>query len=340
MKNRTRLALEIHEQPEVVARLVTREAARVFRLTRALTDREFVLIVARGTSDNAARFAQYAFGIAAGLPVALAAPSITTLYGARLRLSKALVIGISQSGRSPDVVETLAAARRAGAATIALVNDEASPLVAAASEVVPLGAGEETSVAATKTYTAELAAVVLLAAGLARKQSLVRGLERIPEAMALALAVEPRVAKVAAGLAGTEGAVVVARGVNFATAFELALKLKETALLLAEPYSAADFLHGPVALARRGLLGIVLSPPGARAAVELESLAVRLAAQGAGVLRIGPSGHNRIPVPEVPELFSPLVAILPGQLLALHLALARGLDPDAPPGLRKITETR
>ncbi len=127
---------------------------------------------------------------------------------------------------------------------------------------------------------------------------------------------------------------------TFPTAFRLAVRLKGTALLPAGPYSAADFLHGPVALARRGLLGIVLSPPGARAAVELESLAVRLAAQGAGVLRIGPSGHNRIPVPEVPELFSPLVAILPGQLLALHLALARGLDPDAPPGLRKITETR
>jgi glucosamine--fructose-6-phosphate aminotransferase (isomerizing) len=216
------------------------------------------------------------------------------------------------------------------------VNDESSPLAAAASEVVPLGAGEEKSVAATKTYTAELAAVVLLAAGLARKTSLVRGLERIPEAMARALAVEPRVAKVAAGLAGTEGAVVIARGVNFATA-TTALKLKETALLLAEPYSAADFLHGPVALARRGLLGIVLSPrararpwssspcraarrSGCRSSADRAVGLTAFRCPGSGAL-LAARGDPPGPAPRAPSR-----------------ARTR-LDPTRP-GLRKITETR
>lgn len=331
---------EIAEQPEVVARLLARGGPRVAAFVRTLGRRppRFVVIAARGTSDNAARYAQYAFGITAGLPVALAAPSLVTLYGARLRLRDALVIGISQSGRSPDIVETVAFARRAGAATLAIVNDAASPLARAASEALPLEAGAERSVAATKTYTAQLTAVALLAAALGRDGTSLAALDRVPAAISRVLARGVRAEVAASTLAGPR-AVVLSRGVNLATAFEVSLKLKELARLLAEPYSAADFLHGPIAMAGRDLPVLVVSPPGGAAARDLAALAARLARRGSPVVTIGPRG-GAVPLPAVPELLSPIVAVVPGQLLALGAALARGLDPERPLGLQKVTETR
>jgi len=338
----SRLRREIGEQPGAVARFLERESVRVARLAGPLRRRDlrFVLVVARGTSDNAARYAQYVFGTLAGLPVALAAPSLVTLYGAPPRLRGALVVGISQSGRSPDVVETVAAARRAGAPTLAIVNDAGSPLARAANEVLPLHAGVERSVAATKSYTAQLAAVALLAASLARRRRVLADLQRIPRAMEQALATEASARRAARRLASAARAVVLARGMNYPTAWEIALKLKELALLLAEPYSSADFQHGPIAMAERRLPAVVVSPPGSRPAAELDALAARLRAGRSPVVSIGPSGPGSIPLPEVPELLSPLVAVIPGQLLAFHAALFRGLDPDNPRGLRKVTETR
>jgi len=331
---------EIAEQPDVVARLLARGGPRVAAFVRALGRRppRFVVIAARGTSDNAARYAQYAFGITAGLPVALAAPSLVTLYGARLRLREALVIGISQSGRSPDIVETVAFARRAGATTLAIVNDDGSPLARAASESLPLEAGAERSVAATKTYTAQLTAVALLSAALGRDRPSLAALDRVPSAIARVLARGVRAEEAASSLAGTR-AVVLSRGVNLATAFEVSLKLKELARLLAEPYSAADFLHGPIAMAGRDLPVLVVSPPGGAAARDLAALVARLSRRGSPVVAIGPRGGS-LPLPAVPELLSPIVAVVPGQLLALGAALARGLDPERPFGLSKVTETR
>jgi glucosamine--fructose-6-phosphate aminotransferase (isomerizing) len=333
---------EIGEQPGAVARFLDNETARVARLTAPLrrTDLRFVFVVARGTSDNAARYAQYLFGALTGLPVALAAPSLVTLYGAPPRLRGALVVGISQSGRSPDVVETVAAARRAGAPTLAIVNDAGSPLARAAHDVLPLHAGEERSVAATKTYTAQLAAVALLAASLAGNRRVLADLQRIPRAMEQALATEAAARRAARRLAGASRAVVLARGMNYPTAHEIALKLKELALLLAEPYSSADFRHGPIAMAERRLPAIVVSPRGSRPAAELDALAARLRAGRSPVISIGPSGPGSIPLPAVPEILSPLVAVIPGQLLAFHAAKARGLDPDRPRGIRKVTKTR
>jgi glucosamine--fructose-6-phosphate aminotransferase (isomerizing) len=333
---------EIAEQPEVLARFFSRERKRVTRLARSLARHRpgFVLIAARGTSDNAARYAQYAFGVTNRIPVALAAPSLTTLYGRPPRLAGALVIGISQSGRSPDVVETVAAARRAGAPTIAIVNDADSPLARAAAEVIPLHAGPERSVAATKTYTAQLAAVALLSRALARSLAGLDELESIPGAVERALGAEGAAARAARRLAGAGRAVVVARGINYPTAHEIALKLKELALLLAEPYSSADFQHGPIAMAEPGLPVILVSPPGARTEEELSALGTALVKRGSDVIWVGPRGRGSIPLPSVPELLSPLVAVVPGQLLALHAALVRGLDPEKPRGLRKVTETR
>jgi len=336
------LLREIGEQPAAVARFLDAEASRVEHLVAPWrrADLRFVLVVARGTSDNAARYAQYVFGALAGLPVALAAPSLVTLYGAPPRVDGGLVVGISQSGRSPDVVETVAAARRAGAPTLAIVNDAESPLARAAADVLPLGAGPERSVAATKTYTTQLAAVALLAASFAGTRRVVSDLRRIPRSMEAALGTEAAVKRAARRLASATRAVVLARGMNFPTAHEISLKLKELALLLAEPYSSADFRHGPIAMAGRRLPAIVVAPRGSRPAAELDALAARLRAGRNPVVVIGPSGPGSIPLPAVPEILSPLVAVIPGQLLAFHAARVRGLDPDNPRGIRKVTETR
>lgn len=338
------LRQEIGEQPDAVARLLDREAAPVRALARTLRRREiaFVLIAARGTSDNAARYAQYAFGLLNRLPVALATPSLTTVYRRPPRVAGALVIGISQSGRSPDIVETVAAARRAGAPTLAIVNDDASPLAKVAENVLPLHAGREGSVAATKTYTAELAAVALLAASLAGKRKVVDELRRIPEVMSAALGTEPAARRAASLFARTAHAIVLGRGVNLATAFEVALKLKELSLLFAEPYSTADFQHGPRALLSRdrgALRALVISPPGCATEPELTTLAATLVGLGESVITVGAGKGRVLPTPLVPELLSPLVAVVPGQLLAFHVARARGLDPDDPRGIQKVTET-
>src|ERR1039457_5303633 len=274
---------EILEQPEAVARLLARErrnaAALAARWRRA--EIPFVLVAARGTSDNAARYAQYAFGLSSRLPVALAAPSLVTLYGVPPRLKGALVIGISQSGRSPDIVETIAAARRQGSPTLAIVNDPESPLARAADDVLPLHAGSERSVAATKTYTAELAAVALLVLSFARRRKELDALAARPDAMGKALSSEPGARRAAQRLAHAErarapaqGAVVLARGVHYSTAFEIALQLKELALLLAEPFSAADFQHGPIAMAEKNLPVVLVSPPATRPEAEIDRKSV------------------------------------------------------------------
>jgi glucosamine--fructose-6-phosphate aminotransferase (isomerizing) len=339
---RSVLRAEIGAQPDAVARLLSREGRRAAALAARLAARDpsWVLVAARGTSDNAARYAQYAFGLVLRLPVALAAPSLVTLYGRPPRVKGALVLGISQSGRSPDVVETVAAARRQGAPTLAIVNDPASPLARAAEWVLPLHAGAERSVAATKTYTAQLAAVALLVLEMGRRRRERAALEAVPDRMAAALGVEPAAAEAARTLARAQRAVVLARGVHYPTAWEIALKLKELALLLAEPYSAADFKHGPIAMAEKGLPVLLVAPPGARAAGEMDALSRDLSRRGSPVLTIGPRRRGALPVPRVPELLAPLVSVLPGQLLAYHAALARGLDPDRPRGLTKVTETR
>jgi glucosamine--fructose-6-phosphate aminotransferase (isomerizing) len=339
---RSVLRSEIGQQPEAVARFLAREGRRTALLAERLAkaDVSWVLVAARGTSDNAARYAQYAFGLVHRLPVALAAPSLVTLYRRPPRVRGALVVGISQSGRSPDVVETVAAARRAGAPTLAIVNDGASPLARAAEWVIPLHAGVERSVAATKTYTAQLAAVALLVLSMGGRRRDLDALSAIPARMDEALGVEPAAAAAAGALALAQRAVVLARGLHYPTAWEIALKLKELALLLAEPYSSADFQHGPIAMAERDLPVILVAPPGARPSREVEALGRELARRGSPVLAIGPRRRGALGVPRVPELLAPLVSILSGQLLAFHAARARGLDPDRPRGILKITETR
>jgi glutamine---fructose-6-phosphate transaminase (isomerizing) len=336
---------EIFEQPAVVERLLAERAEQIAELGRKLVARDprYVLIAARGTSDNAARYAQYLFGARNRLVVALAAPSLFNQYGSPPRLNGALVVGISQSGQSPDIVRVLEEARRQGAPTVAVTNDATSPLAAAADDCIDVGAGVERSIAATKTYTAQLAALALLSVSMAGGSA--SELSQLPSAIAAALGAEPQARAAAARLAEAQRCVVLGRGFNYATTFEIALKLKELTYVVAEPYSSADFQHGPFAMVEPGF-PVVMLAIGTSMRAELSELRGRLRERGASLIVLGDDEALRhpddawLPVPSaVPEWLSPCVAIVPGQLLAFHVARARGLDPDQPRALRKVTLT-
>ncbi len=338
---------EIHEQPDVLARMLREEQSGIQELAAAIRRRDihFVMIAGRGTSDNAGRYANYLFGARNGLAVALATPSLNTIYRRPPRLKHALVIGISQSGKSPDIVSVVADAKRQGALTVAISNVEDSDLAQAADFVVRLHAGEELSIAASKTYTSELMAIAMLGAALAESAEMTTELASIPEAAAKVLAVGPTVARQAQRYRYMTSCVVIGRGFNYASAYELALKLKELTYTLAEPYSSADFLHGPLALIENGFPVIVVAPTGAMLPEIGEFLQVLRKREAEPVVISDDPGLlalARTPIPlaaTVPEWLSPLTAIIPGQLFALYLAEARDYDPDHPRGLRKVTET-
>jgi glucosamine--fructose-6-phosphate aminotransferase (isomerizing) len=339
---------EILEQPQAAQRLLS--AAPVsFAPVRELVGRRrprFALIAARGSSDNAALYAQYLFAIRNSLAVALAAPSAITLYGGRPDYSDALVIAISQSGRSPDIIAVVDEARRQGAPTIALTNDIDSPLARAAELAVSLEAGPELATAATKTYTTELLAVALLSGALdPMSQSEQSELDRVPAFIAEALTSEDEARAVAGGHSDRTRCVVLGRGYGYATAREWALKLQEMAQLLAVPYSTADFEHGPMALAERGFAVLAVAPSGPPLDAQMDVLEQLRDVHKAQVLVLSDSAAARnidrgLTLPAgVPGWLSPIVDIIPGQLYAYHLTIARGLDPDRPRTISKVTET-
>jgi glucosamine--fructose-6-phosphate aminotransferase (isomerizing) len=347
MPSNTHLYREINEQPAVMGRLLSREKGAVDGLARAIKGAgiSHVVIAARGTSDNAARYGKYVLGAMNGLTVALATPSLFSIYGRPPKFDRALVLGISQSGRSPDIVAVLAEARRQGALTAVISNTPGSELAQLGDHVIDLGAGEERSVAATKTYTAELAAIALLSARLAGDGQIMAELAAIPEAMQATLDMNETIARVAPRYRYMQGCVVIGRGYNYATAFELALKMKELTYTIVEPYSSADFLHGPMALVEEEFPVIVIAPTGALLG-KMGEFVHRLGEHRAETILISDDkallAQARIPLSlprTTPEWLSPLVTILPGQLLALHLAHERGYDVDAPRSIRKVTET-
>ena len=337
---------EIREQPEVLARLLDVERPAVMQLARDLRRRRpaAVFLAARGTSDNAALYGHYLFETVLGIPSGLVSPSVVTIYQKTPRLRGMLVLGLSQSGRSADIVQYLEAARAAGARTVAITNDERSPLARAAHDTLLLHAGMERSVAATKTYTAQLTLLSLLVAAMAGDHQLLDDHYMLPNWVDRALTVEDSVRPLSRWLSG-EHCLVTARGYNFATAREAALKLKETAQIAAEALSSADLLHGPIAVVGPRFPVILIAPPGATRR-HLAGVARRLAAQGARTLVIS-SGRSLDAVARsvlrapggATEILTPHVYIVPLQLLAYHLALARGFDPDRPRGLRKVTRS-
>jgi glucosamine--fructose-6-phosphate aminotransferase (isomerizing) len=342
------LQSEIAEQPAALERLLAAETASVRALTTSLRSRtiNYVLIVARGSSDNAARYAQYLFGTMLGLPVALATPSLHTRYGARMRFDGALAIGISQSGQSPDICAVLEDAARAGAPTVAITNDPSSPLARAADHVIALHVGVERSVAATKSYTGQLAALALLIFGLAGDDAGIDALHRAPAAIEATLALKPRMDEVAAELRNATAMVAIGRGYNYATAWEIAQKLKELTYIPTEPYSAADFQHGPIAMVDAGFPVLMIATQGA-VADDLAAMAGRLRERGAllatisDVPRVLEAATLPVVLPAtVDERLSVLTSVVPGQYLSYALARARDIDPERPRGLNKVTATK
>jgi glucosamine--fructose-6-phosphate aminotransferase (isomerizing) len=336
------VSAEIREQPAVIARLLDRERPALRALAAELRRRRprYAVVAARGSSDNAARYAQHVLGRMLRLPVVLATPSLHTLYDAPPRFLDAVVIGISQSGASPDVVSVVAEGARQGAMTVAITNDATSPLAAAAGHVLDLGAGDERSVAATKTYTASLAAIAALAAE--GDPALTGEVARLPDAIAAQLALTGDAAAAVDAATGWQRLTVVGRGAHYATAFEAALKVRELAGIVAEAYSPADLLHGPIATTgpAQPLLAIVPHGPTEASMRELVGTARE---RGADVAVIGHDptlGDPFLELVDVPEWLGPVVAIVPAQLLAVGLAERRAVDVDAPFGLSKITMTR
>ena len=339
---------EIREQPAALERTLQRERGPIERL-RSIFERDrprLVMLVARGTSDNAAQFGRYLLEIATGIPVTLAAPSVLTLYETRLHLDHALVIAISQSGESTDTNVVLERAREQGARTLGITNEAGSALARLAEHVVLVHAGREQSVAATKTYTGQLLALYLVAYALGAKID-AQQLAIVPAWASRALELEPEMARRAEYYRGMDHAVVLGRGLNYANAFEFALKLMETCYVVAERFSTADLMHGPIAMVEPSFPAFLFAPsgvtwPGMRAMVE------KLAGLHAeALLFTDPSnreaaamgGHAVVlPVP-LDELFTPIPYVIPAQLFAALLAEQKGLDPDRPRTLSKVTKT-
>ena len=344
----TYLERELREQPEALARLLDRQhgyAEQIGELFRA-ADVQYILIASRGSSSNAARYAQYLLGRASRVPVAFATPSLFTLYNQPPRLDGALVIGISQSGKSPDVVSVVEEARRQGRPTVAITNSPASPLGLAADGVLKLEAGDEHAVAATKTYVNSLGAVALIFAASTGDARALAELRTVPEKLAAQLDRSWGDAQAVDVLRNIEGGTVIARGINYCTSFEVALKVRELSGLLFESYSAADLMHGPVAAVAPGWPVVAVAPSGP-ALAELRTAVEAVAARGARMIAItddasvAATAEVTLPLlPGVPEWLSPLVAVVPGQVMAMRLAVLRGVDLDNPLGLQKVTLTR
>lgn len=338
---------EIFEQREVIERVVARNgdvAAQVAQAWQA-EGVDHVVIAARGTSDNAARYAQYLWGARNDLSVGLAAPSLFSVYESPPVLGNSSVVGISQSGQSPDIVAVLAEANRQHRPTLAITNEPSSPLANEADRVILLHAGLEVSIAATKTYTAELAVVAMLSEAMRIEPEIDRAIVAAPEHIEFMLDQSEDIARMVRSHRSIDRCSVVGRGFNHSTAFEWALKLQELAYLPALPFSTADFLHGPVALVEAGypVLAVAVSGPPYD---DIHLLLRRLTDRDAALVVISdvPAtlalAEFAIRLPDsVPEWITPLPAIVGAQLFAYHLAVSKGIDPIEPRGLAKVTRT-
>jgi len=348
---------ETREQPETLRRTLERGLRGIRELERRLgKDRpRLVVIAARGTSDNAAQFGRYLIEVTTGIPVSLAAPSLVTLYQKGLDLRGALVVGISQSGESTDTIAVVSKGRKRGAITVGITNEPRSTLARSAEHILLVHAGRERSVAATKTYTGQLLALYLLAAALGGSVRL-DDLHRIPGSVEAILQQEARIAEAVERYRFMSGTVTVGRGLNYANALEFGLKLMETCYVLAERLSAADLMHGPIAIVERAFPVFVFAPPGPTWP-SVSRVLKRLAELKADTLVISECTHAKalksaraLEIPAQPrpptgnlqtpaDLYTPIPYIIPAQLFAAHLARVKGLDPDRPRTLSKITRT-
>jgi len=339
---------DIFEQPRVARRLLAEQRESIAETARFIQEKgcNHVLIVARGTSDNAGRYAKYLWGSMNGLLVSLAAPSLFTMYHMPPSLAGTLVVGISQSGQSPDIVTVLKEARSQGCPTVVITNAPDSPLARHADRVVDVCAGEEKAVAATKSYQAQVMAVAMLSAALRGSPEMGAALEKVPGWIEEVLEKDAQIAQLAQRYTYMDTCAVVSRGYNYGSAFEWALKMKEMAYVVADPYSTADFLHGPIAVVERGFPVMVIAPSGVMYD-DLKALTRKLHEETrADVLAISDNPEladfatSFVQLPAgIPEWLSPVVSIVPAQLFAYYLTRSKGLDTESPRGLKKVTET-
>ncbi len=341
---------EIAEQPSVIDRLLREQVATVRRAAQSIRERNpsAIVLVARGSSDNAAVYGRYLLEVCNRRLTSLAAPSGLTLYGSGPRLDRTVVIGVSQSGQGEDVVAYINEAKSQGAATIAIVNDERSPLAQAAELVLACLAGREVSVPATKTVTAQMTLLAMLSSLLEDDSDGIKRLNALPAAMAAAIEQRAAAERLAHDIAAGTIDSVIGRGFAFPVALEIALKLKETSYTGAEPFSAADFLHGPMALVDPAYQALLVDV-GGRSGESAHDLANAIRQRRGQIAlvragRIDPSTAHEpsqlAMVADLDEPFAPMVALVLGQILAVELALALGLDPARPRGLHKVTSTR
>jgi len=339
---------EITEQPERIKSLLASQKKNIEQIAAEIQKRDiqYVFLAARGTSDNAGRYANYLLGAQNGLPLALATPSLFTYYNQPPKLKNALVIGISQSGQSPDIVSVLEEGKKQNCLTLSLTNEPKSPLAQASDFVIDLKAGPEKAVAATKTYTSELMAVAMLSTALSKNKKAWDELEKVSGWMKQVLKQNDFISQAAQRYRYIDQTVVLGRGFNYATAFEWALKMKELTYINAEPYSSADFAHGPIAMMVKGYPVFAVAPKGKVFDSMLEMLKRLRSDLSAELVVI--SNDKRalslaqvpLTIPaEVPEWLSPLVSILPAQLFAYHLTLAKGYNTEQPRSIHKVTET-
>lgn len=339
---------EIYSQPDILAQSYAQNLSTVKAIARDLKTRElhYAFVAARGTSDNAARYANYLWGATNQLPVALATPSLFSLYQRPPQLNGALVIGISQSGQSPDIVNVVAEGKRQGRPTLAITNAPHSPLANSADYVLDIAAGSETAVAASKTYTAQLLAIAMLSAALAGDEDQLAQIEKLPGWITAVLQQDDSIARIAPRYRYMTQCVVLGRGYNYATAYEWSLKLKELTYVVAEPYSSADFRHGPIAVVADGFPVMAVAPGGAVFADMLALLQKLRQERQAELLVISDQpaalGVAASPVAlpaDIPEWLTPVVSIVPGQLFSYHLTAVKGYDTETPRGLNKVTKT-
>lgn len=339
---------EIMEQPRRVNDLLHAQRVNIEKIAAEIKKRDirFAFLAARGTSDNAGRYANYLLGSMNRIPLALATPSLFTYYEKPPLLRDALVMGISQSGQSPDIISVLEEGKRQGCLTIAITNEPDSPLANAAHFVIDIQAGDEKAVAATKTYTTQLMAVAMLATALDGDEKQWQQLELVEGWMQQALQLNDRIAQIVPRFRYINHTVVLGRGFNYCTAFEWALKLKELTYTVAVPYSFADFQHGPIALVERGFPVMVVSPIGEVYQPSLEMLS-RLKQDFLAELVVISNHQSALDLAQspiaipagIPEWLTPLVSILPAQLFSYHLTVEKGYNTEQPRSIHKITET-
>jgi glutamine---fructose-6-phosphate transaminase (isomerizing) len=338
---------EIYQQPEVIENLITKQGSKVEELAANLREKKpsFAIIAARGTSDNAAIYSKYLFTGLNNIPAGLAMPSLHTLYHTNPDLRGGVVIGISQSGQTPDVRAVLETANNQGVPTISITNNKDSPISAMADYNIFLDAGEEKSIGASKTFTSQLTAVAMLAAYYSGDQQRIDELNAIPGYIQSVLDQRPVTKKIAERYSKKNYIAIVARGFNYSACQEIALKIKELAYMVAQPYSAADFRHGPIALLETGFPVLALAVRG-KALSDMEDMieAIRWKDADLSIMTnvdwLDKFSEFIIRLPQsLPDWLSPIICTIPGQLLALHLSLAKGIDPDNPRGLKKVTLT-